>query len=383
MAEWTVVTGATGFVGGEWTLRALLRGESVATLVRPGREQDVIPALIQLAQRHGWTPPSFENLVIVPWKPGHEAESFESMRALGVGHVRAAIHAAADMTYALPKLPRSLENNLGMSLNLYNAVARYAPEARKFISVSTAYSCGLGVVSEIPESLHLTPKLVNAYQTSKWATEMVLSTRAQQGNGPQLAILRPTIVVGESGSGIYTGKCFGVYMFLKAFALARKAGAKNIRVAINPQAEINLLPIDNLVTVVNRLRENSVEGFVHAAIDRGAVVGELIEHINETFGMNVVYGKPQNMIERFFDRQVSSNMAFANTTFKFHNSTVKNIAPEHEWEKLPHDTVSKIVRQSKELYFQSSRFKLADFNFIPQLIPMPVRKAFRYSSLEK
>ena len=152
MVKWTLVTGATGFVGGEWTLRALLRGEYVAALVRPGREQAVSKHLHELANVHGTQVPSLDKLVVVPWTPGSEFSSLQLLRHSGVNHIECVLHAAADMTYSLSKLPTSLDNNLGMALGLYRAVTEHAPEAKKFISVSTAYTCGLNPAADIHET---------------------------------------------------------------------------------------------------------------------------------------------------------------------------------------------------------------------------------------
>jgi nucleoside-diphosphate-sugar epimerase len=373
VVEWTLVTGATGFVGGEWTLKALLRGEYVAALVRPGREQAVVSHLNKLADSHACERPSVDKLVVVPWAPGSEFSSFQLLRQSGVEKIKAVIHAAADMAYSLNKLPRSLETNLGMALGLYNAVAEHAPETKKFISVSTAYTCGLNPLEVIPEALHLTPRLVNGYQTSKWATEMSLTERARQG-GPKLCILRPSIVVGESGRGIYTGKCFGFYMFLRAFALAKKAGAKKMKVNIRPEAEINLLPIDQLLVLIDRLSVNETEGFVHASMDRGVTVGFMMKSIGAIYGFPIEEGKPRTIPEHIFDRQVQANMAFANKTFRFQNATAKSIVPESNWEDFNVESFEKVVRQSKALYFKKARFERSDLDVLPQMIPGQLRQ---------
>ncbi len=376
MVKWTLVTGATGFVGGEWTLRALLRGEYVAALVRPGREQAVGVHLRELADVHGTQVPSLDKLVVVPWTPGSEFSTLQLLRQSGVDHISCVIHAAADMTYSLSKLPNSLDNNLGMALGLYRAIAEHAPEAKKFIAVSTAYPCGLNPAADIPETLHLTPKLVNGYQTSKWATEMALTELARAG-GPALTILRPSIVVGEGERGFYTGKCFGFYMFLRGFALAKKAGAKKMRVAINPAAEINLLPIDQLLLLIDRIREKGAPGFVHATLDNGVRVGDMMEVIGKIYGFPIEEGKPRSIPEHLFDRQVAANMAFANTTFKFNNHSAKALVPERDWVDMNPQSFERVVRQSKALYFQKARFEKSDLAMLPQLLPNPVRKVLR------
>ncbi len=373
MVEWTLVTGATGFVGGEWTLRALLRGEYVAALVRPGREAALAHHVRSLADAHGSAVPSFDRLVVVPWSAGSEFSSLQLLRQSGVAHISAVIHAAADMSYSLRKLPSSLDNNLSMALGLYGAIAEHAPEARTFIAVSTAYTCGLAPQPEIAESLHLMPKLVNGYQTSKWATEMALTERARQG-GPRLTILRPSIVVGEGGRGIYTGKCFGFYMFLRGFALAKKAGAKSMRVAIKPESEINLVPIDQLLALMDELRLGEGPAFVHAAMDEGVTVGHMMEVIGKIYGFPIEEGKPRSLPEHLFDRQVAANMAFANTTFRFKNEHAKKLQPRSAWNRFDNGGFEKIVRHSKTLYFKKAHFEKQDLIMLSQFLPKPLRR---------
>lgn len=373
MVEWTLVTGGTGFVGGEWILRALLRGDHVAALVRPGREKALLNHLNALADSYACELPPDDKLVVVAWELGSEFSTFQSLRQLGVERVQAVIHAAADMAYSLYKLPRSLESNLGMALGLYNAVAEYSPETTKFILVSTAYTCGLNPEATIFEGPHLAPKLVNGYQTSKWATEMSLLHRAHQG-GPKLCVLRPSIVVGESGRGIYNGKCFGFYMFLRAFALAKKAGAKKMNVNIQPEAEINLIPINQLLDLIDRLLVNETEGFIHASMSRGMRVDFMMKSIGELYGLSIKQGAPRSIPEHIFDRQVQANMVFANATFSFQNQKARECVADSNWEDLSTEFFEKIVRYSKVLYFKKARFERSDLELMPLLVPAQYRR---------
>ena len=373
VVEWTLVTGATGFVGGEWVLRALMRGDYVAALVRPGKERLVERHVRALAEAHAMSYPSFDRLVVVPWTPASPFASLQLLRQSGVERIGAVIHAAADMSYSLKKLPQSLDNNLRMAVGLYDVLAQYAPETRAFIAISTAYTCGLSPAADIPEALHLTPKLINGYQTSKWATELSLSERARQG-GARLTILRPSIVVGEGGRGVYTGKCFGFYMFLRGFALAKKAGARKMRVQIRPECEINLVPIDQLLSLIDRLREGTGPAVVHAAMDEGVRVGEMMKVIGEIYGFSIEEGKPRSLPEHLFNKQVSANMAFANTTFRFQNAEAKKLCPEHNWQRFESAGFERIVRQSKALYFNKGRFERSDLAMLGQFLPKALRR---------
>mgnify|MGYP001627252253 CR=1 FL=1 len=369
MIEWTLVTGATGFIGGEWVLRALARGEYVAAFVRAGREPHLLTHLDQLARQHAQATPSFDRLVVVPWLAGSEFSSFQLLRQSGVEKISSVIHAAADMAYALGKLPRSLETNLTLGVGLYDALTRYAPECRHFTAISTAYTCGLAPSAEIAEELHYRPKLVNGYQISKWSSELALTLRAQQG-GPRLCILRPSIVVGEGARGVYTGKCFGFYMFLRAFALAKKAGAKRMQVPISPAAEVNLVPIDQLLCLLDELRRGEQGGVVHGALREGVSVAYMMEKIGELYGFPISFGKPKTFAEHLFTQQVRANMAFANTTFRFATATAEALLPKRNWQSLGEESFVRIVKFSKSLYLQKLHFDRADLSILPQLLPL-------------
>jgi hypothetical protein len=132
-----------------------------------------------------------------------------------------------------------------------------------------------------------------------------------------------------------------------------------------------------LLLLIDRIRERGAPGFVHATMDNGVRVGDMMEVIGKIYGFPIEEGKPRSLPEHLFDRQVAANMAFANTTFKFNNQSAKALVPERNWQDMNAQSFEKVVRQSKALYFQKARFEKSDLAMIPQLLPSPVRKVLR------
>ena len=107
------------------------------------------------------------------------------------------------------------------------------------LHVSTAYVCGLrsGPVRE--DELDAGQEFANGYEISKAAGErLVAAARAQ---GRQIAVARPSIVVGASGDGVISG--FGsIYGLIRLFTEGR------IQVLpAHPGASLDLVPIDHVV----------------------------------------------------------------------------------------------------------------------------------------
>lgn len=384
MSNWTIITGATGFIGGEWTLRALQEGKNVIALCRVGRESAVENNLTNIASSYGFPLPDLSKLMIIPWEPGHESESIQKMRDNGAEKIDCVVHSAAEMSYSLNKLPKSFENNLQMGAGLYKAIRDLVPEAKKFIMISTAYTCGLKPSEKILEEAHLIPNLINGYQVSKWATEMALSNLAEK-EGPELIVVRPSIVVGDHNRGIYTGKCFGFYMFLRGFALAKKLGCKNLNVNINQDGEINLIPINQLIDLLMAIESDkkSKENvrYIHATTKDGLKVHDILNLISKIYGLSINNGEAKSVTDYIFQKQVSPNLAFANTVFKFDNSSAQNLVKSSLWDTLDLQTLEKIVRYSKALYYQKASFEKSDMEIIPQLIPRRLKNLIKRPSL--
>jgi nucleoside-diphosphate-sugar epimerase len=86
---------------------------------------------------------------------------------------------------------------------------------RKFVYLSTAYCSGYRCGS-IPEALHADPPEADEpteYTRSKRAAEWRVAE-----SGVPFVIIRPAVVIGDSRTGVYRGRTYGLYQLWRAFA---------------------------------------------------------------------------------------------------------------------------------------------------------------------
>ena len=146
------------------------------------------------------------------------------------------VHCAAVTGFNLdPAVYRDV--NVGGAANVLALTGGARPVP--LLHVSTAYVCGLrdGPVRE--DELDTGQEFANGYEASKAAGERLVA--AARAEGRQIAVARPSIVVGASGDGVISG--FGsIYGLIRLFTEGR------IQVLpAHPGASLDLVPIDHVV----------------------------------------------------------------------------------------------------------------------------------------
>jgi len=206
-----LLSGGTGFIG--TLLAAVLlgrEGRRVVALVREGWQLDDLVAQILPELSHD---PNlleraeiFGRLSILPMPATNElSEHARQLNRLGITEI---IHCAGSMTYfnsvELEKTNILLTDAL---LDLAQAL-----HIERFIHVSTAYSSGY-IDGPIGESLHGEPlRDPTEYTRTKRAAER----RVVESDLPYL-IIRPSVVVGDSRTGRYSGKQTGLYQYWRGW----------------------------------------------------------------------------------------------------------------------------------------------------------------------
>jgi long-chain acyl-CoA synthetase len=154
-------------------------------------------------------------------------------------------HCAASISFELP-LEEAREINVEGTramLELARSVG-----ARRFVHVSTAYVAGThsGVFTEDM----LGSEFRNTYEQTKCEAERVV----RDVSGMEVAIARPSIVVGESDSG-WTPAFNVLYWPLRAFArgLFEQVPAK-------PDGHVDVVPVDYVADGIAKLIESDVTG---------------------------------------------------------------------------------------------------------------------------
>jgi len=250
------VTGATGFVGSHF-VRAWQSAHpgTVHTLVRPNAQsngEQRLFAALETARRASGEPceAPYSNIdcleadVCLPLC-GLTPEAVSGLRTRAIDTFW---HFASDLRFEAHYREQLRVTNVegaGHALDLAVAIG-----AKRFVYISTAYVCGRagGLIEE-----HLSARdqgFSNDYEASKAQAEQRVVDRCQ-ALGLALTILRPSIVLGprktKSLEGAETGLFSLVHavLWIKSLQSRRTAPA---RVAALPEAEINFVPVDCVVS---------------------------------------------------------------------------------------------------------------------------------------
>jgi long-chain acyl-CoA synthetase len=270
-----LLTGATGFLGGELLVRWLERTDrDVVALVRAPSAAAASDRLD--ATLHGLTADAdayrdrVQAVAADVTAPGLGLTAREA-DALAE-RVDTVVHCAASVNFemALPEARAINVEGTRRVLALAAHCARRGDGLRRYGHVSTAYVAGArrGVAAE--DDLDCGAPFNNAYERSKAEAER--HVRAAAAELP-VQVYRPSIVVGDSGTG-WTSAFNVLYAPLRAFAM----GAFPI-IPARRSAPVDVVPVDYVADAVLALAEGDDgvgETFHLVAGERASTVGELI-----------------------------------------------------------------------------------------------------------
>ncbi|MEW6185063.1 MAG: SDR family oxidoreductase [Thermodesulfobacteriota bacterium] len=244
------LTGATGFLG-EYLLQQLLaRGHRVWALYRNEAKKEKTE---QFLARQDLFPHPGLNWVkgdVIALDQSWPLWEKELPSLEKVNHI---LHNAASLRFKSNAEGEPRRTNLEGSKALWR-LTRQRPMQVHLIS--TAYVCGLIPEGTLYEVNHPRGQFASAYDESKWEAEQIWTGQA--------TILRPGVIVGDSRTGrcsSFTGWYIiakGGYLmdqFLKAAPEYDRQDLQ-IQVPMNPQATLNLIPVDYVAEAVVRLIEN-------------------------------------------------------------------------------------------------------------------------------
>lgn len=215
----TLVTGATGFVGGAVAARLLQHPEigRVLLLVRGATAGAALERARRSLARFG------EPISEQAWQRCEvlagdltEPATLADTRLDRVTHV---LHAAG--ATSLRSVRRAGETNIAGTLALALRV-RQAPRLRRFLHVGTAYICGAGPPSLVHEDDYPAPTVRHLveYTRSKAECERLLASTVPD---LPLVVARPSVVVGHTRLGC--GPSASVYWYYRTVDLLRRVPA--------------------------------------------------------------------------------------------------------------------------------------------------------------
>lgn len=249
--EITLLTGATGFVGSLVLERLVLRGAKVIALVRADSNELAAERLADLAARTWGDREALSGVTALAGDVESEDLGLDRQTYLDLAsRLGAVVHCAASIRFDLPEAEAHRINVEGTSRLV--ALAERARElggAPRFIHLSTAYVHGRdrGPAAGRESGPAAVPEFRNTYEMTKHRAEAIVA-RLEDA-----AIVRPSIIVGESESG-WTSSFNVVYMPLKAVI-----NGVLTAVPAAPEAILDLVPVDHVVDVTCALLDNPQE----------------------------------------------------------------------------------------------------------------------------
>ena len=289
-----LLSGATGFLGGEILARLLEREECprVYVLVR-AEDDEAARARVRaiLAAGLGHADPYAERVEAIAadlTAPGLGLDA--ERRAELAERVGRIIHCAASVSFSLG-LEESRAINLEGTRRMLDlaelAVERGGIDC--FAHVSTAYVGGDHSGSFAEADFDLGQGFRNAYEQSKFEAERLVRARAER---TRAQIFRPSIVVGDSTSG-WTSAFNVLYAPLRAYA----KGALPILPA-RRASPVDVVPVDFVADSVLALSGRPGTTWNLTAGPRASTVGEIVELASERLGE----GRPRLLAPSLYRR---------------------------------------------------------------------------------
>jgi thioester reductase-like protein len=276
------LTGATGFLGMELMTRYLERTDRhVYALVRPTATAEPAERLRGVVEALTGDPDAYRGRwTAVPGDAEAPRLGIEpTWRRELASEVDDVVHSAASVSFSLP-LEKSRRINVAGTRRMleFAELCRERGGLRKFAYVSTAYVAGDHPGRFGEDELDVGQGFRNPYERSKFEAEQLVREHA---DALPVQIFRPSIIVGEQGSG-WTASFNVLYPPLKGFA----AGAYPALPA-SPDTPVDLVPVDYVADAIFELAERRAErGEVHHLVagERATTVGRLAERAGRYFG---------------------------------------------------------------------------------------------------
>lgn len=240
-----LLTGATGFLGREVLVRLAATGARVRALVR-ARDDAAAQQRLEgaLADRGGEEPRGDVSAVAADLQAprlGLAPQRYEELAA----RTATIVHCAASVSFNLPLAEaRSINVEGTRRLLAFAERCRDRGGLRRICHVSTAYVAGdhRGAFGE--DDLEVGQRFRNTYEQTKFEAERLVRGRRRR---LPVQILRPSIVVGERGSG-WTGSFNVLYTPLKLYARGALAAVPG-----RAAAPVDVVPVDYVADAIAEL----------------------------------------------------------------------------------------------------------------------------------
>jgi len=289
------VTGATGFIGSNFLLRAIgSKVERAIVLARSSGGQSaasrVRDALVQANAGYAVAVDVDQVMAAIDVVEGDITAPSLDLTSTDIsarfGRIEEVWHFAATLNYEKFNSESISTTNVEGTENVM-AFAN-AIDAGTFTYVSTAYVCGK-LSGQIAERLLAEyPEFNNLYEQSKFDAERLVKTAAQE-LGLATRIIRPSIVVGNSETYKRGNTAAGLYGFVKQMVSLKRAlerSPSKVRIFGDLDAAANFVPVDWVVRDLMWIISEPAVGteVFHVTSDGGPSNLELIEILKDELG---------------------------------------------------------------------------------------------------
>ena len=289
--RYTLITGATGFIGHVLLAELLRRGHACAVLARksPGATLDTLASLLADLGIDTAALRSAGRLIAI------EGSLPDDLPAQLPCQVARIVHSAASTRFEPNSSGDPARTNTAGTASLLEAAERWG--VAELHLVSTAFVCGItrGPVAE--QVLRDPPEFHNAYEKSKWTAEQ-LAIRWSERNRSNCTIYRPSIVVGDRSTGRATRFC-GLYLALRAIDKAHRSlgngqaarSTPPLRIEGREEDRMNYIPVDHLARLMTDIIDSPAHhGRVYNLVDAHPPTHrELLQSIEAYYGVPVAH----------------------------------------------------------------------------------------------
>ena len=248
-----LVTGATGFVGREIARRLLAAGRPVLALARSRGGATAFERVIRAV---GGVPPATSLDVVegdlAAADCGVGADDWRRLRAI----VETVIHCAGDTTFFPETLAPHTAGHVDGPVRLLHRLA--GGRLRRWAHLSTAYVCGLRSGTVLEGQGDVGQEFHNPYEQVKLESETAMRAAALR-LGVEVAVLRPSIVVGEAPAtpgGNPSNLFFSFIRLVAALAQLPDGAETRLRIEAAPSAPFNIVPVGYVAAAAIALAEH-------------------------------------------------------------------------------------------------------------------------------
>jgi thioester reductase-like protein/pimeloyl-ACP methyl ester carboxylesterase len=374
MIKTALVTGATGFVGSHFILNMINEYVEKAFLIVRGEDEEVrlkkiLKAFESAASSYIERPKVesiLKNVEIIHGdieKPLCGLSEFDFQR-LKDAEIDDVWHFAATLNYEEYRREHIAQQNVDGTKHCVGLAK--AIEVKRFLYISTAYTCGVQN-DNVTETLHnLDRKYSNFYEESKNNAEHVVVDAMNAEENIELVILRPAVVVGNSQTkrtgGSYSG-LYGLIREIRYLSDALKGTSEVVRLFGDPEGQINFIPVDLVIDDIKQLLDQGMkDGDVyHLSAGRNPNTKFLIDSISRALGINnLSFEKKSSNDLSALEKTLEKRMTFYGTYLESTKDFKRSLEAVHD--VAEEDLLAYVVEGTKEQKKKSASSVFASRN---------------------